>query len=474
MVVGDASIDIDLLIIGAGPGGYVAAIRAAQLGQKVLIVDKAEFGGVCLNRGCIPSKALISAAHQYEKMTEASEIGIEAENVKVDFAKVQKWKESVVTKLTSGVDSLLNCNNIQTFSGEAMFINGQEARIFNENESPRYRFKNCIIATGSRPIELKAFPFGGRILSSTEALELKEIPQSLIIIGGGYIGIELGQTYAKFGTKVTILEGADKILPGFEHEVSQPVEKHLKKAGVEVHTTALAKEAKKTEKNITVTFTVNGEDKKVTAEYVLVTVGRQPNTDGELGLDLIKLNLSDRGLIEIDDQCRTNTPHIYAIGDIVEGPALAHKASYEGKVAAEVIAGQSSKIDYKAIPAVVFSEPEIASIGINETEAKAQGIVVKVGKFSYAGNGRALSLNETEGFVKLIADNETGLLLGAQIVGAEASNLIAEIGLAIEMGTTLEDIALTIHAHPTLSEIVAEAAEVALGHAIHQSSPKRK
>jgi dihydrolipoamide dehydrogenase len=293
----------------------------------------------------------------------------------------------------------------------------------------------------------------------------------MIVIGGGYIGIELGQTYAKFGTKVTVLEGSDTVLPGFEKEMSQLVARNLQKAGVEVFTEAMAQSSKQSDKNVSVTFTVKGEEKELKADYVLVTVGRRPNTDGELGLDLINLKLSDRGLVEIDNQCRTSIPHIFAIGDIVAGPALAHKATYEAKVAAEVIAGQKSVIDYKALPAVVFSDPEIASVGLNETEAKAKGVVnVATGKFPYAANGRANSLGATQGFVKLVGDKDSGVLLGAQIVGPEASNLIGELGLAVEMGATLEDIALTIHAHPTLTEMVMDAAEGALGHPIHQLS----
>ncbi|RXT07846.1 dihydrolipoyl dehydrogenase [Ammoniphilus sp. CFH 90114] len=467
MVVGEFTTEIDVLVIGAGPGGYVAAIRAAQLGKSVAIVDKDEVGGVCLNRGCIPSKALITAAHQYESMHHASDIGIRAENVQVDFSKVQEWKKSVVNKLTGGVASLLKGNKIQRLKGEVLFVNENEVRVFDNYEVNRYRFEHCIIATGSRPIELKAFPYGNRVLSSTEALELQEIPKSMVVIGGGYIGIELGQTYAKFGTEVTILEGSNSILPGFEKEMSRWVERNLKKLGVTTHTEALAQSVEQTDSEATVTFTVKGEEKKVTADYVLVTVGRRPNTD-ELGLEAINMEMTDRGLIKVDHQCKTNVPNVYAIGDVIEGPALAHKASYEGKVAAEVIAGLPSMIDYKAIPAVVFCDPEIASVGLSETEAKDQGYEVLVGKFPYAANGRALSMNVGEGFVKIIGDKETGLVLGAQIVGPEASNLIAEVALAIEMGTTLEDITLTIHAHPTLGEIVMEAAEGALGHAIHQ------
>ncbi|KPV56800.1 dihydrolipoamide dehydrogenase [Paenibacillus sp. A3] len=472
MVVGDASVEIDVLVIGAGPGGYVAGIRAAQLGKSVLIVDKSELGGVCLNRGCIPSKALISAAHHFEVIKHATSIGISAENVTVDWAKIQEWKDGIVKKQSGGVGMLLKGNKLQIFNGEALFINEHEARVFNDNETARYRFNHCIIATGSRPIELKAFPYGGRILSSTEALSLSELPKSLVVIGGGYIGIELGQTYAKFGAKVTVLEGSDSILPGFEKELSQPVARNLKKLGVEVVTEAMAQGCEQTDKDVTVTYTVKGEEHKITADYVLVTVGRRPNTDGDLSLELAGVQVGERGLIPVNEKCQTNVPHIYAIGDIVPGMALAHKASYEAKVAAESIAGLPSVVDYKVIPAVVFSDPEIAGVGLSETEAKAKGINVFTGKFPYGANGRAQSMNVTDGFVKLVGDKDTGLLIGAQVVGAEASNLIAELTLGIEMGATLEDIAMTIHAHPTLGEITMDAAEGALGHPIHQLGKK--
>lgn len=466
MVVGTFTTDVDVLVIGSGPGGYVAAIRAAQLGKSVVVVERAEVGGVCSNRGCIPSKALINAAHQYENMTHASEIGITAEGVKIDFTKVQEWKNSVVKKLTGGVAQLLKGNKVQVIQGDAFFVSDHVVSVATENDASQYKFNHCIIATGSTPIELKAFKYGKRILSSTEALSLPEIPKSLIVIGGGYIGIELGQTFAKLGTKVTVLEGSDSILPGFEKELSRFVGRNLKKVGVEVVTEALAKESKTTDTEVTVSYTAKGEEKELTADYVLVTVGRRPNT-ADIGLESIGVKVSERGLIEIDAQCKTSVANIYAIGDIVAGPALAHKASYEGKVAAEVIAGEPSVIDYKAIPAVVFSDPEIASVGLSETEAKAEGRNVVTGKFNYAVNGRALTMNAGDGFVKLVGDKDSGLLLGAQIVGPEASNLIAEMGLGIEMGATIEDIALTIHAHPTLGEIAMEAAEVALGHPIH-------
>lgn len=466
MVVGEFGMEADVLVIGAGPGGYVAAIRAAQLGRKVLLAEKAELGGVCLNRGCIPSKALISAAHRYEEMSRSADMGLSAEGVKVDFAKVQAWKQSVVNKLTGGVGALLKANGVEVVQGEALFVTPSEVRIYQGNEFNRYKFNHCIIATGSRPIELKAFPFGGRILSSTEALQLKEIPKSLVVIGGGYIGIELGQTFAKFGTKVTVIEGADQVLPLFENEIVRWVQRRLKKDGVEVHTKAKALAAVQTDTSVTVKFEAGGREKEVTADYLLVTVGRVPNTD-ELGLDEIGLKKDERGYIQVDRQCRTGIGNVYAIGDVVTGPALAHKASYEGKVAAEAIAGHASAVDYKCIPAIVFSDPEIASVGLSESEAKEKGYTVVAGKFNYAANGRALSLHANEGFVKVVADKETGQVLGGQIVGPGAPDLIAEIGLAIEMGATLEDIALTIHAHPTLGEMVMEAVENALGQGIH-------
>ncbi len=468
MVVGEFTTEVDVLVIGAGPGGYVAAIRAAQLGKKVTIVDKAELGGVCLNRGCIPSKALISAAHKYEEMknASASEMGISADSVSVDFGKVQQWKQSVVQKLTGGVSGLLKGNKVEIVEGEAIFVGQDEVRVNKGYESHRYKFQHCILATGSRPIELKPFPYGGRILSSDDALALNEIPKSMIVIGGGYIGVELGQTFAKFGTEVTILEGEKQILPTFEKQLATMVQKNLKKAGVNVVKQALAESAEQTEQDVTVKYKAKGKEESVTAEYLLVTVGRKANTEN-LGLDMAGISVNDHGLVEVDQQCRTSNSQVFAIGDIVKGPALAHKASYEGKVAAEVIAGKNSAVDYKVIPSVVFSDPEIATVGLTEKEAKEEGYEVASGKFPFGANGRALSMNATDGFVKVVAEKESGVVLGAQIIGAEASNLITELGLAIEMGATLEDIALTIHAHPTLGEISMEAAEVALGQPIH-------
>ncbi|WHX42117.1 dihydrolipoyl dehydrogenase [Mesobacillus sp. AQ2] len=466
MVVGDFPIETDTLVIGAGPGGYVAAIRAAQLGQKVTIVEKAVLGGVCLNVGCIPSKALISAGHRYENAKHSEDMGVKAENVTLDFSKVQEFKTGVVKKLTGGVEGLLKGNKIDIVKGEAYFVDANTIRVMDENSAQTYTFKNAILATGSRPIEIPAFKFSKRVLDSTGALNLQELPESIVVIGGGYIGTELGGAYASFGTKVTILEGADEILNGFEKQMSSLVKKNLKKKGAEVITKALAKGVEESETGVTVTYEVKGEEQKVEADYVFVMVGRKPNTD-ELGLEQVGIEMTDRGVIKIDKQCRTNVSNIYAIGDIVEGPPLAHKASYEGKIAAEAIAGHPSEIDYLAIPAVVFSDPELASVGYSEKEAKDAGIDIKAAKFPFAANGRALSLNQTDGFLKLITRKEDDIVIGAQIAGPNASDMIAELGLAIEAGMTAEDLAMTIHAHPTLGEITMEAAEVALGNPIH-------
>ena len=466
MVVGDFPIEVDTLVVGAGPGGYVAAIRAAQLGQKVTIVDKGALGGTCLNVGCIPSKALIEAGHLVEKANGNEEIGITTENVKVDFEKVQAWKAGIVNRLTSGVESLLKGNKVDIVKGEVYFVDQNSVRVIDGDNSQTYKFNNCIIATGSTPIEIPSFPFSDRVLDSTGALNLKEIPEKLVVIGGGYIGTELGGAYASFGTKVTIIEGEKEILNTFEKSMTSVVKRRLKKKDVEIVTNALAKSVEEKDDGVVVTYEANGEEKSIEADYVLVTVGRRPNTN-DIGLEQVGIEMDERGLIKIDKQCRTNVPNIYAIGDIVEGPPLAHKASYEGKVAAEAISGKKSEIDYIGMPAVVFSDPEMASVGYTEQEAKEAGIEVKVAKFPFAANGRALSLNETDGSLKLITRKEDGLVIGGQIVGPNASDMIAEIGLAIEAGMTAEDIALTVHAHPTLAEITMEAAEVALGTPIH-------
>lgn len=466
MVVGDFPIETDTIVIGAGPGGYVAAIRAAQLGQKVTIVEKGNLGGVCLNVGCIPSKALLNVSHRFEQAQHGADLGITAENVSLDFDKVQSFKGSVVSKLTGGVESLLKGNKVEIVRGEAYFVDEHSLRVMDDKSAQTYNFKNAIVATGSRPIQIPNFEFGGRILDSTGALNLQEVPKKLVVVGGGYIGSELGTAYANFGTEVTILEGAKEILGGFEKQMVAPVKKEMKAKGMIIETEALAKSAEETDNGVKVTYEVKGEEKTIEADYVLVTVGRRPNTD-ELGLEEVGVKLTDRGLVEVDKQSRTSVDSIYAIGDIVPGLPLAHKASYEAKVAAEAIARQNSEVDYIGMPAVCFTEPELAQVGYTEAQAKEEGLDIKASKFPYQANGRALSLNDTNGFVKLVTLKEDDTLIGAQVVGTNASDVIAELGLAIEAGMNAEDIALTVHAHPTLGEMSMEAAEKALGLPIH-------
>ncbi|CZQ82284.1 pyridine nucleotide disulphide reductase class-i signature [Trichococcus palustris] len=467
MVVGDFPIDLDTVVVGAGPGGYVAAIRAAQLGQKVAIIEREWIGGVCLNVGCIPSKALISAGHHYQEALDSSVFGVTTENVKLDFTKTQEWKDNKVVKtLTNGVEYLLKKNKVEIIRGNAFFNDGETLRVFTADAAQTYTFKNAIIATGSRPIEIKGFKFGGRVIDSTGGLNLTEVPKKLVIVGGGVIGTELGGAYANLGAEVTILEGSPQILPTFEKDMVKFVEKSFQEKGVTVVTKAMAKEAVDNGDSVTVKYEANGKEESIEADYVMVTVGRRPNTD-DLGLEVVGVEMTDRGLVKVDNQGRTNVKHIFAIGDIVPGAALAHKASYEAKIAAEAISGHPSAVDYRAMPGVAFTDPELATIGLTAAEAKDKGLDVKASKFPLSGNGRALSLNQTEGFVRLVTTKEGNVLVGAQVAGVNASEVIAELGLAIEAGMNAEDIALTIHGHPSLSETIMDAAELALGMPIH-------
>jgi dihydrolipoamide dehydrogenase len=473
MVVGDFALELGTVVIGSGPGGYVAAIRAAQMGEKVTIIEKEYIGGVCLNVGCIPSKALISAGHRYQEMLDSSIFGLSAKDVKLDFTKTQQWKDNdVVGRLTGGVEMLLKRNKVEILRGTAFFNDNNTFRLITEDASQAYTFKNVIIATGSRPIEIPGFKFGKRILDSTGLLNLTEVPKKIIVIGGGYIGSELAGAYANLGAEVTILEGGPTILPNFDADMIKLVTDNFAKHGVNVITNAMAKEAQQDDKSVSVTYTVDGKDETITADYVMVSVGRRPNTD-ELGLESTDVELTDSKHIAVDKQCRTSVPNIYAIGDAVPGLALAHKASYEAKIAAEAIAGKKVEVDYRAIPAVCFTDPELASTGFTVKEAEAAGLKVKGTTFSFASNGRALSLNDTSGFVRLVSELETDIVVGAQVAGAAASDLIAELTLAIEASMNLEDLALTIHAHPTLAEATMDAAEVALGLPIHAAPTKK-
>ncbi|MFC5734444.1 dihydrolipoyl dehydrogenase [Cytobacillus gottheilii] len=455
-----------ILIIGAGPGGYVAAIRAAQLGQKVTIVEKENLGGVCLNVGCIPSKALITASHHYHNTKHLDVFGVKVSDVEVDYTKVQAFKDGVVKKLTSGIGTLLKGNKVEIVKGQAEFTDTHKVTIKSSEGEKIYSFENAIIATGSRPVELPTMKFSSRILDSTGVLNLNELPKSMIAVGGGVIGVELVGALANFGVKVTILEGQKDILGGMDKRLTSIVSKGLKKKGVDILTNVNVEAAKDQEDHVEVEAVIDGEKQTLKADYLLVSVGRKPNTNA-LGLENIGIALSERGLIEINEQCQTSLSHIYAIGDIVPGPQLAHKASYEGKVAAEAISGHPAVIDYKCMPAVVFSEPEIAVVGHDPNSAKEKGIEAEGARFPFAVNGRAIALNETEGFVQLVTRKDNGVVIGGQIIGANASDMISELALAIESSLTAEDLALTVHPHPTLGEIVMEAAELATGNPIH-------
>ena len=461
----------EVVVIGAGPAGYPCAIRLAQLGKKVTIIDDGMIGGVCLNIGCIPSKALIYASSFYEKLQHAEEMGIKIKGkVDIDLPKLMTWKQSVVKKLTGGVGTLLKGNGCTVIDGRATFTGPNSLSVKTKDGTKEIQFKECVIATGSRPTEVPVFKVDQKdVLDSTGALSLKAVPKSMLCIGGGYIGMELGMFYAKLGTKVTVVEAGPRILGIVDPQLTRVVEAKMKKLGMKTLVDTKVESLKKGAKGVEVAFSGS---KKETFEKVLVTIGRTPNTDK---LDLDKAGVkTDKGFISVNAQRRTNIPNIYAIGDVAGQPLLAHKGTKEGLICAEVIAGKRVVYDVLAMPAVIFTDPEIATVGLTEAEAKEQGFDPMVGAFPYAANGRALSVGEPEGTLKIIGDKKTGRLLGVHIVGAEASNLIAEATLAIEMGAEVEDLALTVHAHPTLPEIMMEAAEVTLGKAVHIMAKKSR
>jgi len=459
--------ECDILVIGAGPGGYVAAIRAGRLGKKVILIERGKLGGECLNWGCIPSKALINAGNIVQKIDAGAEWGLTVSDIKLDMKKLQAWKQKVVDKLTSGVGQLCRGNHVEIIPGSATFLSEHEVDVTTDSGKEIVTFKNCIIATGGRPSDLPGLALDGKkVISSKEALELTKIPEYLIVVGGGAIGLELGTFYAKLKTKVTVIELMDQVLPGTDPEAVRIVSRKLGKYGVEVHTGSVVKSWREEAGKIIATAETPQGPVDVIGDFLLLTVGRKANTDG-LGLDKTKVALDKKGQIIVDKQMRTNVPNIFAVGDVTGPPFLAHRASKQGIVAAEVCADMKSEADFKAIPSAVFTDPELAVVGMSEKEAVEKGLKPKVGKVNFGALGRSLAAGEAEGFVKIITDETSGLVLGAVIVGPHASDLISELAFAIEMGATAEDLAYTMHPHPTFPEAIMETAEAALGKAIH-------
>ncbi|RMG25104.1 MAG: dihydrolipoyl dehydrogenase [Methanobacteriota archaeon] len=470
------ALETEVLIIGAGPGGYPAAIRAAQLGKKVVIVDKGFLGGECLNWGCIPSKALISASKLYHTINhDAYKMGIMVEKSSINMEKLQEWKNGIVSNLKNGIRQLFKAHKIQYLEGTATLEGRYSAKIkLNDGKEETIRFNYCILATGASFISLPNIKIDEeKILSARGALALSKVPKHLVCIGGGVIGIELGTVFAKLGAKVSIIEFMPEILPGVEKRIVNVVKKKLKALGVEIYTSSEAKtvEILKTKMKLKVK-TPKGE-MQLEPDKILLSIGKRANT-GSLGLEKAGIKTDEKGFIKVDKQLRTNVPHIFAIGDCTGGPFLAHRSTKHGIIAAEVLAGLKSEVDFVTIPTAIFSDPEIAVAGITEEEAKKKGMKVVTSRASFGASGRAMSQLETDGFVKLIADPENNVLLGAEIVGPHASDLISEIALALEMGATVEDVGYTVHPHPTLPEMIMEAAESIEGKAIHVPNVRKK
>jgi len=456
----------DLIIIGTGPGGYVCAIRAAQLGMKVAVVEKrATHGGTCLNIGCIPSKALLHASELYaESQHSFAKMGIIAET-KIDFPKLMTFKQEAIDGNTKGVDFLLKKNKVDVIRGTGKIIGAGKVQV----GETVHETKNIVIATGSDVARLKGIEIDEkRIVSSTGALELKEVPKSLAIIGAGVIGLELGSVYARLGAKVTVIEFLDRILPGMDSDVAKAFQRLLEKQGFSFKLASKVTGAKASPKNVSFTVepAAGGAAENLEADVLLVAVGRIPYTEG-LGCDEVGIVRDPRGRIEVGNHYNTNVAGIYAIGDVIKGPMLAHKAEDEGVAVAELLAGQAGHVNYDVIPGVVYTSPEVASVGKTEDELKAAGVNYKAGKFLFIANGRAKANQQTDGFVKILADAKTDKVLGCHIIGQQAGELIHEVAVLMEFGGSAEDLARTCHAHPTLSEAVKEAAMAVAGRAIH-------
>ncbi|MGV6821172.1 MAG: dihydrolipoyl dehydrogenase [Parvularcula sp.] len=453
-----------VLVVGGGPGGYVAGIRAGQLGLDTVLADDGPLGGTCLNVGCIPSKALIHVAdefHHIRSMGEGSPTGLTVPSAELDLARTIHWKDGIVKRLNQGVGGLLKKAKTETVRGRARLVDGKTAVVATQDGEITVRAQNIIIATGSTPAALPGLPFGGDVLSSTEALSLDEVPERLAVVGGGYIGMELGIAFAKMGAKVTIIEATGAILPTYDEDLVKPILARMKSLGIDLHLSTFAKGYAEG----ALTVEKDGSASTIAADKVLVTVGRKPCTEG-WGAEELDLTM-DGPFIAIDNKCRTSMAGVWAIGDVTGNPMLAHRAMAQGEMVAEIIAGEPRDWDKRAIPEVCFTDPEVVQVGLSAAAAKAAGHDVITGQFPFLANGRAMTMEDESGFVRVIARADNHLVLGVQAVGMAVSELSAEFSLAIEMGACLEDIAGTIHAHPSKSEGVQEAALKALGHALH-------
>lgn len=465
MVMGTLSEEVEVAVVGGGPGGYVAAIRAADLGHEVVLIEERDrLGGVCLLEGCIPSKTLINAVELVDRVKAADEIGISYKDISLDHTKLRSWTDKVVSDLSSGISHLLKQRKVEVIKGRARFSDSRTLLVEGE-ESKSIRFKHCILATGSAINKLPS-AYDLPLWTSAQALTLPNVPERLLVVGGGYIGLEMGLVYAGLGSKLSVIEFQPELLAGADQDLVNVVVKRCKERFDSILLNSKVLKVNSGDNGYIVDYEAEGKKEQLEVDQVLVAVGRRPNTD-DIGLDKLKLKLDSEGRIPVNERMQTSATNIYAIGDIAPGPMLAHKASREGRIAAEVISGQKAALDNRAIPAVVFTDPEIAWAGITEHEASKAKMEVKVSRFPLTALGRAHTMGRTDGFVKIIASLKDDLVLGVGIVGVHASELIAECALAIEMGATLEDLMSTIHPHPTLSEAISEAAEVAAGHPVH-------
>ena len=457
-----------LLVIGGGPGGYVAAIRAGQLGIPTMLVESAQLGGTCLNVGCIPSKALIHAAEEFEKAThyaDGSSLGITVQKPAIDLEQTTRWKDGIVSRMTGGVAGLLKKHGVRVVHGHANIIDGKTVEIISEGEAPqRIGCEHLLVATGSHTTELPFMPFGGRVISATEALSPKTVPQRMVVVGAGYIGLELGIAYRKLGAHVSVVEAQDRVLPAYEADLTKPIATTLKGLGMDMHLGCSVLGL--TDKGDAVRVrAAAGEEFELPADQVLVAVGRRPRTRG-FGLEALMLDMAGH-FIKVDDQCRTSMRNVWAIGDVTGEPMLAHRAMAQGEMVADIISGKKRHFMPAAMPAVCFTDPELVVVGLTPQEAKTAGLDCIDALFPFSANGRAMTLEAKDGFVRVVARRDNHLIVGWQAVGKSVSELSAAFSQSIEMGATLEDIAGTIHAHPTLGEAIQEAALRALGHALH-------